>query len=76
MISVHNSSRRLRIVNLEYALIQGLYWVSICGIVSYAAVYLHARGYTNTQLGQVLAIGYILGFLIPQLLAALIDRSE
>ena len=76
MISVHNSPRRLRIVNLEYALIQGLYWVSFCGIVSYASVYLQARGYSNTQLGQVLAAGYILGFLIPQLLAALIDRSE
>ena len=59
MISVHNSPRRLRIVNLEYALIQGLYWVSFCGIVSYASVYLQARGYSNTQLGQVLAAGYI-----------------
>ena len=73
---MHDSSRQLRVVNMEYALIQGLYWVSYCGIVSYAAVYLQARGYSNTQLGQILASGYILGFLIPQLLAALIDRSE
>ena len=66
----------LRIVNMEYALIQGLYWISFCGIVSYAAVYLQARGYSNTQLGRILAVGYILGFLFPQLLANLIDGYE
>ncbi len=73
---MHDSSRRLQVVTLEYALIQGLYWVSFCGIVSYAAVYLQARGYSNTRLGQILAASYMLGFLLPQLLAELIDRSE
>ena len=73
---MHESSRLLRIANLEYALIQGLYWGSFCGIVSFASVYLQARGYSNTGLGQILAAGYILGFLIPQQLAALVDRSE
>ena len=73
---MQEGSRQLRIVNLEYALIQGLYWVSFCGIVSYAAVYLLDRGYSNTALGQILALGYILGFLIPQLLANWIDRYE
>ena len=34
------------------------------------------RGYSNTRLGRILALGYILGFLIPQLLAGWIDRSE
>lgn len=71
-----DSNRQLRLINLEYALIQGFYWISFCGIVSYAAVYLQDRGYSNTQLGQILAVGYILGFLLPQLLANLIDRSE
>ena len=52
------------------------YWGSFCGIVSFASVYLQARGYSNTGLGQILAAGYILGFLIPQQLAALVDRSE
>ena len=75
-MSILNHSRLLRRVNLEDALIQGLYWASFCGIVSYAAVYLQDRGYSNTQLGQILAIGYILGFLIPQVLATWIDRSE
>ncbi len=73
---MHESSRLLRVANLEYALIQGLYWGSFCGIVSFASVYLQARGYSNTGLGQILAAGYILGFLIPQQLAALVDRSE
>ena len=61
---MQNKRSLLRIVNLEYALIQGLYWIGFCGIVSYAAVYLQARGYSNTQLGRILAAGYILGFLL------------
>ena len=65
-----------RRVNLEYALIQGLYWAGFCGIVSFAAVYLQARGYSNVGLGQVLAYGYVLGLLLPQQLAAWIDRSK
>lgn len=73
---MRENAHLLRFVNLEYALVQGLYWISFCGIVSYAAVYLQARGFSNTELGRILAVGYILGFLIPQLLANLIDRSE
>ena len=68
--------KKLRTVNLEYAMVQGFYWAGFCGIVSYAAVYLQDRGYSNTQLGRILAFGYILGFLLPQLLAGWIDRSE
>ena len=73
---MQDKHRLLRIVNIEYALIQGLYWIGFCGIVSYAAVYLQASGYSNTQLGRILAAGYILGFLFPQMLANLIDRYE
>ncbi|MCR5090784.1 MAG: MFS transporter [Oscillospiraceae bacterium] len=69
-------NHKLRAVNLEYALVQGFYWIGFCGIISYASVYLQARGFSNTQLGQILAVGYILGFLLPQLLAGWIDRSE
>ena len=45
-----NHSRLLRTVNLEYALIQGLYWASFCGIVSYAAVYLQEHSYTGCRM--------------------------
>lgn len=65
-----------RRVNFEYALIQGLHWAGYCGIVSFAAVYLQARGYSNVALGHVLAYGYVLGLVLPQLLAAWIDRSR
>ena len=57
---MQNKRSLLRIVNMEYALIQGLYWIGFCGIVSYAAVYLQARGYSNTQLGRILAAGSVI----------------
>lgn len=72
-----NKNRDLqRTVNLEYAIIQGIYWAGYCALVSYAAVYLQARGYSNAGLGGILAVGYILGFLLPQVLASWVDRSE
>lgn len=66
----------LRTINLEYALIQATYWISFCGIVTYAAVFLQTKGYSNTSLGRVMAFGFLLGFLLPQLVAAWIDRSS
>lgn len=65
-----------RRINLQYAIVQGFYWMSYCGAFSFAAVYLQYRGYSNTGLGLVVAAGCIAGFLLPQALAALIDRSE
>lgn len=70
------STQKLRLVNIEYSAMQAFYWASFCSIISFAAVYLQARGYSNTTLGQVLAVGYVLGFLLPQVLAGWIDRSK
>ncbi len=65
-----------RWVNVEYAMVQALYWMGYCGAFTFAAPFLQYRGYSNAYLGLVLAWGCILGFLIPQRLAAWIDRSR
>ena len=66
----------LRRINIQYALVQGFYWVGYCGIFTYTAVYLQSRGYSNAQLGLVMACGCVMGFLLPQVLANWIDRVE
>lgn len=62
--------------SLAYFAVQGGYWMSICVANSYAAVFLQSRGYSNSELGLILAIGNIAGFLLAPNLAALIDRSK
>jgi len=40
----------------QYALIQGLYWMSFCMIFAYASVYLLDRGLSNTAIGLLIGI--------------------
>lgn len=61
---------------LAYYIIQGSYWMSICISSSYAAFYLQSRGYSNSQLGVILALGNIAGFILSPNLAAVVDRSK
>lgn len=59
-----------------YALCTAAFWMCFCVTVSYAAVYLQSRGYSNTELGIVLAVGNILGALLGPAMSARIDRTD
>ena len=65
-----------RYTSIAYFALQGGYWMSVCIANSYAAVFLQHRGYSNSALGMVLAIGNIAGFLLSPNLAAVVDRSK
>ena len=67
------SSRKL---NIEYALVQGFYWMGFCVCVSFATVFLQGRGYSNFSLGLVLAIGNVAGFVISPSLASMVDKGR
>lgn len=67
------SARKL---NIEYALLQGFYWMGYCTCVSYAAVFLQYRGYSNTVLGLVIALGSCGGLLLSPVTADIVDRSK
>ena len=59
-----------------YAAVNGSYWASFCLVYSFAEVYLQAVGYSNTELGWVLAVGSSLGALIGPALSSLLDRGR
>ncbi len=61
---------------LKYAFVQGTYWISQCAIGSFAVVYLHANGYTNTQIGIILSIGTFLSVLLQVPLSAFADKTQ
>lgn len=65
-----------RLVNIEYSLAQGGYWMGLCVVISCAAVFLQARGYTNSQLGLVIAVGSAAAFVLSPVLGGIVDRSD
>lgn len=65
-----------KLLNFEYACIHGTYWM-IYGIVSsFASVFLLARGYSNSEIGIILAAANITAVVLQPVIADYADRSE
>ena len=63
-------------LNSQYSALQGAYWMSFGLIISFAAVFLHDRGYSNSELGIILALGNIAAFILQPIVADFADRSK
>ncbi len=59
---------------VRYALINITYFSAFCTVHAYAAVYLLANGFTNTQVGILLAIANIISAVFQPLIAGVIDK--
>jgi len=68
--------RTVKKMNITYALIQGFYWSAYCMMSSFAAFFLKSAGYTNTELGVIVAGGSCLAFVLPLFVSPVIDRSD
>lgn len=62
--------------NLGYALVFATYWMSYCVIASFSSVFLLANGYSNTEIGLLIAIGNLVSVGIQPFLANLADRTK
>ncbi|HIV80964.1 MAG TPA: MFS transporter [Candidatus Avanaerovorax faecigallinarum] len=62
--------------NLQYAGIHGTYWLYYGVICSFASVFLLDRGYSNTEIGIILAVGSIFAVLLQPIMGDLADRSR
>lgn len=60
--------------NIQYALMQGLYWLGFCACVAFAAVYMQHRGYSNSEIGLAIALGNIIGVALSTWAGSLADR--
>ncbi len=67
--------RSARSLNGAYGALNGVYWM-LCCLNSFTASFLLGRGYSNTELGAVMAAGYVLGLALQQPAAALADRGS
>lgn len=59
-----------------YALGFGLYWMSVCLCMSFAAVFLGAQGLGNTGIGAVLSLANVLSVVLSLLLSGATDRGD
>lgn len=65
-----------KLLNLAYGTIQGTYWMYFGAILSFASVFLLDKGYTNSEIGIILAAANILAVILQPLLADLADRCR
>lgn len=58
----------------RYAVINATYFMGFCGVHAYASVFMLARGFTNSQIGMLLALANIFSVLVQPVIAGLIDK--
>ena len=63
-------------LNLEYGSIFGFYWMFFAVASSFCSAYLLSMGYSNSQIGIILAAGSLASVVIQPLLADWADRSK
>lgn len=63
-----------RILNIKYGAVHGIYWMHYGVIGSFASAFFLGRGYTNGEIGLILAITSIVSVLLQPILADISDR--
>lgn len=63
-------------MTLSYTAVQGTYWMYFSVIIAFSSVFLLSKGYTNSEIGVILAVSNILSVIIQPILADIIDRSQ
>ncbi len=60
-------------LNISYSAVQGFYWTFYSVAAIYVSVYMLAKGYSNTAVGMVIAIGNITSVLCQSVLSNVTD---
>lgn len=65
-----------RLLNFNYACIHGTYWMFYGVVSSFASVFLLATGYSNSEIGVILAVANILAVILQPIIGDFADRSK
>lgn len=58
---------------IKYAWLQSGFWMSFCLIFNFSSMYLLSKGYSNTQIGLIVAVAGLLSALLQPVIAGLSD---
>lgn len=64
------------IPTIKYSLLQGSFWMSFCVVYTYASVFLLFKGYSNFQIGIIIAIAGMISVILQPVVAGLADRGN
>ena len=64
------------LLNIDYALIQGTYWMFYAVAGMFVSVYMLGKGYSNTSIGLVIAVGNVVAVLVQAVLANVTDKAR
>lgn len=63
-------------LTVRYAYIQGLYWMSFAAVMSFSSIYLLDAGFSNTQIGLLIAAAGIISAVLQPLVASYADKTH
>ena len=76
MLGMNDSNKNTKqFWTLRYTLLNALYFCAFCTIHALAAVYLLANGFSNTEIGILLAVANIISALCQPIVAGIIDKQ-
>ena len=59
---------------IRYTLLNAAYFAAFCTVHAYAAVYLISKGFSNTEVGALLAVANIISAIMQPVIAGIIDK--
>jgi len=65
-----------KLLNIKYGGLHGTYWMLYGIITSFASAFLLGRGYTNGEIGVILAVGNVVAVFLQPVMADFADRSR
>lgn len=65
-----------KILNIEYGGINATYWMVYAVVSSFASAFLLDRGYTNSEIGVILAAGSVVAVFLQPFMADFADRAK
>ena len=65
-----------RLLNIDFALVQAIYWMLYTVAGSFVSVLLLEKDYTNASIGMIIAVGSVLAILLQTVITHVTDRSS
>lgn len=70
------TTNKYMVPTARYSVIQGSFWMSFCIIFAYVSVFLLSKGFSNSQIGIVVAVSGVISAFMQPIVAAFADRSK
>lgn len=71
-----NSLGKEKNLTVGFSFIQGFYWMSFAAIMGFSSLYLLDNGFSNTEIGMIIAIAGIISAILQPLFASYADKPE